>query len=228
MTMRSLLLLGLLVWAWASPALAEQLPPNAKTYLPVLASEIAIRWPAAPMPSALAAQVEQETCISLKSKGCWNPRTELKTNREYGFGLGQLTVTSRFNAWEEVKAMDGGLKDWRWEDRYDPTLQLRALVVKDRFNFDRFKLASSDNDRLAFALAAYNGGLGGIFADVKLCGATKGCDPGRWFGNVEHTSLKARTKVHGYGQSFFAINRGYVRDVLTVRRSKYVEAMGGV
>lgn len=223
--MRALVLLGLLVLVL--PARGEGLPPNAVAYLPVLASEITSAWPSAPMPSALAAQVEQETCISLRSKGCWNPRTELKTSREYGFGLGQLTVTSRFNAWEEVKAMDAGLKAWKWEDRYDPRLQLRALVVKDRFNFDRFPVAATTTDRLAFGLAAYNGGVGGTLGDIKLCRATSGCDPGRWFGHVERTSLKARTKVQGYGQSFFDINREYVRNVLTVRRAKYIQPMGG-
>lgn len=178
-----------------------------------------------PLPSALGAQVEQETCAS-KAK-CWNPRTELKTDREYGFGLGQLTVTSRFNAFEEVKGYDPSLKSWRWEDRYDPRLQLRALVVKDRFNFEHLVQADSSLDRLAFAVAAYNGGLDGVISDRKLCSASPGCDPGRWFGNVELTSHKSRTKWKGYGQSAFDINRGYVDAVLIGRRQKYIAAMGG-
>lgn len=220
------LFLAFLVGLW-TPLAAAELPVAAISLIPVLHDEIAARWPELPLPSALAAQVEQETCASLKSKGCWNPRTELKTSREYGFGLGQLTVTSRFNAWEEVRGMDAGLRDWRWENRYDARLQLRALVVKDRFNARSFPSATAYTDRLAFAFAAYNGGVGGTLSDIKLCRATSGCDPGRWFGNVERTSLKARGKVDGYGQSFFDINRGYVRAVLIERRPKYVEPMGG-
>ncbi len=203
------------------------LPLLAVLYLPVLKDEIAARWPDLSLPSALAAQVEQETCISLKHKGCWNPKTELKTDREYGFGLGQLTVTKRFNAWEEVRAMDSGLAAWKWEDRYNPQLQIRALVVKDRYNADRFKTAASGLDRLAFALAAYNGGVGGTLSDIAYCRATPGCDSQRWFNNVERTSHKAKIKVKGYGKSFFEINREYVENVLIVRRGKYIEAMEG-
>jgi hypothetical protein len=211
------------LWLVGVAAWGSELPPNAVQYLPILQAEEAARWPTLPLPSALGAQVEQETCISLRSKGCWNPRTELKTSREYGFGLGQLTKTSRFDAWAEVKGMDPSLKSWKWEDRYDPTLQLRALVVKDRFNFERFPASEG---QLAFALAAYNGGLGGTLGDIKLCQHTEGCDPSLWFGNVERTSLKQKTKVQGYGQSFFGINRGYVRNVLIERRPKYARAMG--
>lgn len=228
MTGRILLALVSMLIVQAKGAACAELPPGAVALIPVLRQEVSARWPDMAMPSALAAQVEQETCISLKSRGCWNPRTELKTDREYGFGLGQLTVTSRFNAWEEVRGMDAGLSAWRWEDRYDPRLQLRALVVKDRFNARSFAGSSATPaDGIAFALAAYNGGVGGTMSDRKLCRNTPGCDPGRWFGHVEHTSLKARTKVGGYGQSFFDINRGYVRNVLVERRPKYVEPMGG-
>ena len=212
----------------ALPVRAVELPPGAVQYMPLLREEIAARWPDLALPSALAAQVEQETCISLTSHGCWNPKTELKTSREYGFGLGQLTVTSRFNAFAEVQGMDSGLKGWKWADRYDPRLQLRALVVKDRTNAHAFHVAtSSPEDRLAFALAAYNGGVGGTLADIRLCAHTAGCDPQKWFGHVERTSLKARTKVGGYGQSFFEINRYYVHNVLMVLRGKYVQAMEG-
>lgn len=219
----ALVLLALLPLA----AFAEELPAGARAYLPVLADEISTRWPALPLPSALAAQVEQETCPSLKSRLCWNPRAELKTAREYGFGLGQLTVTKSFDAWSEVRGMDASLAPWRWQDRYDPRLQLRALVVKDHYNSERFKAVATQQDGLAFGFAAYNGGLGGTNNDRAICRATPGCDPGRWFGHVELTSRKSRTKWQGYGQSAFDINRTYVRNVLIARRPRYVEAMGG-
>ncbi len=90
---------------------ADDLPPNATRYAPLLKAEQAAYWPDMPMPQALAGQVEQETCPSLKSAKCWNPRAELKTAREYGFGLGQLTVTSRFSAFEEVKAWTQAFPD---------------------------------------------------------------------------------------------------------------------
>jgi hypothetical protein len=35
--------------------------------------------------------VEHESCISLKHKRCWEPTSQLKTSREIGAGLGQVT-----------------------------------------------------------------------------------------------------------------------------------------
>ena len=203
----------------------DALPPNAVLYLPVLRAEVAQFWPSLALPSALGAQVEQETCVSLKSKGCWNPRTELKTDREYGFGLGQITITSRFNVFNEVKALDPSLRAWAWADRYNPQLQLRALLLKDKQSYDYITGAATPLDRLAFTFAAYNGGMGGVLSDRRLCQATPGCRAGVWFGNVSGTSLKAKAAVSGYGQSFFDINRGYVLSILVTRRNRYVDAL---
>ena len=223
MRLAGLVLAGLL--CTLVPAYGQALPSNAQLHLPVLLQEITDHWPDVPLRSALGAQVEQETCSSLKSQRCWNPRTELKTDREYGFGLGQLTVTSRFNAFEEVRGLDPSLKTWKWAERYDPIRQLRALVLKDRFNFDRFPRAATPLDQLAFGIAAYNGGVGGTLNDITLCRATPSCDSGIWTGHVETTSTKSRTKWKGYGQSAFEINRGYVRQILGPRRVKYVGPM---
>jgi hypothetical protein len=211
--------LGLLL-ATAYHKAHGQVPVNAKEYLPLLVDEQHQRWPDHPTPT-LAAQVEQETCISLTSKGCWNPHTELKTSREYGFGLGQVTVTDRFNTFNEEQKLDQSLKNWQWDDRYDPRMQLRGLVLKDRQLYNLIQGAATDVDHLAFVFAAYNGGLGGVLSDRRVCAATPDCDPGRWFGQVERTSLKAHTVVSGYGQSFFDINRRYVHNILLVRPTKY-------
>lgn len=198
------------------------IPALAKVYLPVLASVTASLWPTMPDKPLLAAQVEQETCASLKSAKCWNPRAELKTSREYGFGLGQLTITSRFNNFEESKRWDGSLAGWKWENRYDPEMQLRALVAYNRNLYRQVApLASTEVSRLAFMFSAYNGGAGGLKKDIVLCKATRGCDPTRWSGHVEKTSFRARTSVKGYGKSFFEINREYVRNIMVVRSPKY-------
>jgi hypothetical protein len=204
----------------------ETLPLNAQQYLPVLIAEVREHWPSMPLPSALAAQVEQETCSKLTSPRCWSPHAELKTQREYGFGLGQLTMTSRFNRFEDAKELDVSLKTWQWSQRYDPQKQLRALVLMDKGLFHYFDAATL-LDQLAFMFSAYNGGIAGVRNDKKLCGQIEGCDALRWFGHVEKHSLKQRTKVSGYGQSFYDINRTYVRNVLKVRRSKYIAYMDG-
>jgi hypothetical protein len=199
------------------------IPLLAITYLPILHEEQIKQWPTAPSISYLAAQIEQETCVSLKSSGCWNPRTELKTDREYGFGLSQITVTSKFNNFLEAKKWDKALADWQWEDRYNPHYQTRALVVYMRNLNNQVNGAYDINNQYAFALSAYNGGMGGVIKDRSLCKMTTGCDSSLWWGNVENTSLKAKIAVNGYGQSFFQINRGYVVNIMNVRYKKYDE-----
>jgi hypothetical protein len=209
---------------------AAELPPNAVKYLPILQAEQRDWWPDMPMPSALGAQVEQETCVSLKSLRCWSPRAELRTSRERGVGLGQITRTNRFDALAEVRAAyPDALGVWRWDTDalYDPRFQLRGLVLKDLQAWNATSGSAAVQDRLAFVFAAYNGGIGGVLSDRQVCRGTIGCNFGRWFGHVEHTSLKAKTLATGYGKSFFGINREYVSNVLLVRRARYLAALPG-
>jgi len=210
----------LLLLAVAVPAEAATVPERAFIYIPVLKAQISDAWPSIPIPVSLAGQIEQETCPSLTHRKCWNPKAELKTSREYGFGLGQLTVTSQFNNFEGIKKADAKLKSWKWEDRYDPKRQLRALVVMNRNLYARLGFARDPVERMAFMFSAYNGGLGGVLQDRRLA-RSRGGDPDRWFGHVEKHSYKAKTKVKGYGKSFFEVNREYVRNILKVRMGKY-------
>jgi len=192
-----------------------------------LKEEIKYHWADMPFPSMLGAQVESESCVSIKSKRCWNTRAELKTDREYGFGLGQITITKRFNVFEEVKASDKSLSNWQWDNRFDPRMQLRAIVIKDRNDFNRLRWAATVTDRLAMTFSAYNGGLGGLLKDRTLCSRTAKCDPTRWFGHIELTSLKSKVAVKGYGKSFYEINREYPKLIMDLhpRRAKYVPYM---
>lgn len=194
---------------------------NERKYLPVLSKEIDNHWPTVSIRSVFGAQVMQETCPSLRSKKCWSPTAELKTEREYGFGLGQLTVTPRFNNFKEASKLHPSLKDWTWENRYAAEYQLRTMILMDKFSHDKAAWAKTNEDQLAFAFASYNGGLGGVLSDRTVCKVTPGCDPDRWFGHVEKTSKKAKVAVGGYGKSFFEINREYVKNILFVRRPRY-------
>lgn len=195
--------------------------PNELKHLPVLVEELERSWPLVPCRSCLAAQVRQETCAGLKSKRCWSPYAELKTNREYGFGLGQLTVTSKFDNFKEAKKLDPTLRGWAWENRYNAVFQLRTLVLMDKMNYSKFSWASSSCDRMAFSVAAYNGGVGGVLSDRTVCRNTPGCDSSRWFNHVERTSRKAKVAASGYGKSFFEINREYVQHILLQYPSRY-------
>lgn len=222
------LLAAVIMMLMVTASRAGEPPASAIKLLPILSAQQRAYWPSMPYPEALGGQVEQETCPSLKSRQCWNPRAELRTSREQGIGLGQLTRTfradgsTRFDALTEiVQANPKELKGLSWENRYDPTLQLRALVLKDLQGYKLIRDTGSPYERLAMAFAAYNGGSGGLNSDRRACAGTPGCDPSLWFGHVERTSLKAKTAVPGYGKSFFEINREYVRNVMLIRADRY-------
>jgi hypothetical protein len=206
---------------FAAAAHAGEPPAAALAYLPTLKAEQRAHWPGMTQPSVLAAQVEQESR--------WNPKAQLRTSREQGITFGQFTRTwradgsLRFDALTEiVRAHPKELAGLSWEHHDDAALQLRALVLKDRDGFHQVHGAADFANAIAFTLAGYNGGDGAVRSDRVMCEATDGCDASRWFGNVERTSMKARQAVQGYGKSFFEINREYVRNILLVRRARYL------
>jgi hypothetical protein len=201
----------------------DTLPPNANLYIPVLIQEYKGNWNKNPVPSSLGAQVEQETCPSLKARGCWSPYAHLKTDREEGIGLGQATRTAKFDILSDLKKKyPSKFEGWSWDSPYNASYQLRALVLMDKECYSKLRpLAITDQDGLAFAYSCYNGGLGGVLNDRKLCSTIEGCNPGVWFYNVADHSYKSNKKSKGYGQSFREINRGYVNNLINVRRPKY-------
>lgn len=190
-------------------------------YKEMITKETNNSWPEIPVRSSIPAQIEQETCASARSKMCWSPYAELKTEREYGFGWGQLTVTQKFDNFKEAKKLHPSLKDWTWENRYNATYQLRTMILMNLFSYNKIPWADSEADRMAFTFAAYNGGLGGVLSDRAVCRVTSNCQQGKWFGQVELTSKKARTVSNGYGKGFYFINREYVRNILCTRNSRY-------
>lgn len=220
--------IGCLIFA-STNVKAQEVPEKAKLYAPILAKEANDHWAEFQPTHYFAGQVEKESCITLKHSKCWDPKSELKTPREQGVGFGQITRTERFDALQELKDVHPKeLKEWAWDkpSLYDPKLQLRGLVLKNKDNYSRILGTKTEQDRLAMMLVAYNGGMGRVVNDRKLCSATKGCDSTQWFGHTEHTSvLKNVAKVKGYGKSFFTINREYPGSILHVRSEKYKSLM---
>ncbi|WP_052262951.1 hypothetical protein [Chromobacterium violaceum] len=202
-------------------ALPGGLPDNAYRNLPIVIGEQRALWPDHPAPSVLAAQVEQETCPSLKSKSCWSERAELKTPRERGVGLGQVTRTARFDTLSDLKRQHSRLlAGWSWDKPYDARLQARALVLQDKRCYDPVRGAADEAERLAMALNCYNAGPGMLAISRSRCAAQDDCDPSRWFGNVEKADGPSRKA--GYGQrSFYGISREYVSNIMLKRRGRY-------
>lgn len=232
------LFLGFSLAAHAAPVdVKTYVPKNAISLIPVLQQQEQAVWPSIKAPSYPAALVEQESCISLTHSKCWSTKAQLKTSREEGGGLSQLTRSwkadgaLRFDALAEVKTLDPkGLQELNWTTLYTRAdLNLRAVLDKVKDCHRKLQFLSpkmKTEDVFAQCDAAYNGGYGGLLSDRRLCSQTKGCDPDKWFGNVELTSLKSKEKWQGYGQSAFDINRSHVQYAWVIRRPKYMPYLG--
>ena len=177
----------------------------------------------------VASLIEHESCISLTHSRCWDPSSRLKTQREEGAGLFQLTRayrsdnTIRFDAIEELKAKyRNELYELNWVNVYSrPELQIRAGLLKLKENYYIFKpYAFNYIEALAFADAAYNGGVSGVNLERRACVVTAGCDPSKWFGHTEKLCLKSKAALYG-SRSACDINRHHVQDVINIRSTKY-------
>lgn len=223
----AIMLFGLLM-VFSPRAHAGELPAGAVKYMPVLKAEQQRLWPDHPRPALLASLVEQESCATLRSRGCWNPGAQLKTTREEGAGVGQITRayradgSVRFDALADLRTQyDTELGGLNWSTVYQrPDLQLRAVVLMSRDSARQFRAAPA---MLEFGDAGYNGGPAGVQRERRACALASRCDPGQWFGNVELHCLKSHEALYG-GRSACDINREHVRNVFQVRPAKYVAA----
>ncbi|HWI02409.1 MAG TPA: hypothetical protein VNT52_01025 [Acidimicrobiales bacterium] len=232
------LVLGALLLVAAPRAHAQ----DVRTYVPAGAHEYALTlkaeqmrlWPTHPRPAMLGALVELESCITLRHSRCWNPSSRLRTSREEGAGMGQLTRafhpdgSIRFDALADARGLDPSLRELSWSTIYQrPDLQLRTMVAMNRDCFRRVaRMVDDPLVVLEFCDAAYNGGYAGMQRERRACGLRAGCDPDRWFGHVERVCLKSSAVMPGYGRSPCEINRHHVHEVAVVRWPKYVPLLG--
>lgn len=197
------IVLGLL--ALSAPADADpRIPELGYRLESVLADELEDAWgvEADRLAAVSGAQIHQESL--------WRPDAQ----SPYAKGLTQFTPpTSEWIA-EKFKA------DLWPADPWDPYWSIRAMVLYDRWIYQRIRGAASQCDAWAMTLAAYNGGLGWIHRDRKLCRLadhTDGdCHEGRWFGHVERFSQRAPWA--------FRENRGYPRRILFNLTPAYLRA----
>jgi hypothetical protein len=208
--------------------LARTVPAQALPLLPTLSAQARELAPAIPA-HYFGALIEHESgCPSLKSM-CWSPTARLKTQREEGAGLGQLTRayrpdgTQRFDALAEARRLDPqGLNELRWDTIYQrPDLQMRTMVLMTRQAWHRLTpLVPDTTARLHMTDAAYNGGTMGVINERRACALRTGCNPGAWFGHVALVCLKSTKPLYG-ARSACDINRHHVQDVTVVRMPKY-------
>lgn len=204
------------------------IPAAAVALIPALVLALRDRAPdVAPWAPYIAAQVDHETGCGWKPKSCWNPRAELKTARERGVGLAQITrVYGRFDALAELKAKHpdalAGV-DWSSQRLYDPQVQLTILALKQADTFARVRHMTTDKaELLAFQIVGHNRGVNGLLNDQALCRAKPGCNPGKWWGNVETTCAASKQPIYG-GRSACDISREYPRDIIERRAPAYLE-----
>lgn len=199
---------------------------RAAQFAPTVALEVRTHWQELPWPHYVMGLIAHESgCPGLRS--CWSPTARLKTHREEGAGLGQITRvwrpdgSLRFDSLAEMRDRHPSLRAWSWQNVYQrPDLQIRAVVLMSRQNWQALRPVEDYWERLAMANAAYNGGLGGVNSDRRACQIKAGCDPQRWWGHVEHTCTKSRAALYGK-RSACDINRDHSRHVLLQEMRKY-------
>lgn len=224
--------LAMVALIYSQPArafdLAKDIPPQAAQYLPMLGQQARELLPAVP-PEYFGALIEHESgCPSIKSM-CWKPTARLKSQREEGAGLGQLTKayradgSLRFDSLTESRKLDPrGLNDLRWDTVYQrPDLQMRVMVLMTRQNYNRITTLTPDPHlRLQLTDLSYNAGLGRVLNDRRACGLTAGCDVDKWHGHIERTCTASKKPLYGT-RSACDISRHHVHDVVDVRMPKY-------
>ena len=209
------------------------IPPQAFEYKATIGQELETYFTALPERNYVPALIEHESCISLKHSKCWNSASRLKTSREEGAGLGQLTRawtadgTLRFDSLTDLRTRyKQDLAEARWETIYQrPDVQIRIIVLMLRDSWNRLYDVKDTMGRIAMMDAAYNGGLGNVNKERRVCGLTKGCDSGLWFGHVEKHCLRSKKPLYA-GRSVCDIRTYHVSDVLKTRLPKYQKFYG--
>ncbi len=207
------------------------LPKGYDTYKDVLYQEIDTVFPEFFIPPYFGGLIEHESCISLTHSKCWNPKSQLKTKREYAIGFGQITKaynkdgSIRFDTLSNlVKSYPRELKGLNWNNIKDrPDLQIRAMLLLWKSNYRLFNNKGIDYwDVVAMSDASYNAGYGNVYKDMQVCKMKANCNPKIWFGNVNTTCT--RNKIIYGNRSACDIMKHHVDDVLNNKLEKYLDA----
>jgi len=181
-------------------ARAESIPPEAQRHRAELTRCSRYAFGLAAPVATLAAQVHQESR--------WRANAVSPVGAR---GLAQFMPAT--SAWigDIVPELAGNTP-------FNPGWALRALAEYDKWLWDRVA-ARDDCQRMAMALAGYNGGLGWVQRD-KVLAKRQGADPLTWFGQVERFNA-------GRSVAAFRENRGYSRRILGTLEPLYIRAGWG-
>ena len=197
----------------AATARAESLTAGAVKNLPALAAAYRTQWPDAPLQYIAAGQVEQESQ--------WDEHATLRTSRELGRGLVQMTVTKSFNIYRTAVKYKA-LRGWDWQsDPYNPRCQLLFLICQNKDNYLRSS-AINAAERWKIALIRYNAGDGRISARRRYAIAS-GLPTDRWTGGLELAHGPAERSVL-YGRELWRAVNEYPA-VIFRRAEKYKGAL---
>lgn len=204
------------------------IPEKAYALLPMVIQEHEKHFPKFRYVPYFMALAEHESCVTLTSKRCMDPKARLKTHREEGGGVYQLTRAYNSNGSIRFDSLSGmrrshftELKDLQWSTIYQrPDLQVRAGILMTRDNWETLYNIKEPYQRLQFTDSAYNGGMGGVNRRRRACGLTKGCDASKWFNHVEKHCPGLKKAIYGR-RSACDINNNHVRNVLLTKMPKY-------
>jgi len=135
--------------------------------------------------SLYAAQIHQESA--------WRPDAKSR----YALGLAQFTPGT-------AKWITRYSKEFKSNAPLNPKWAMRALIVYDNYLLKHVH-AIDECNKHAFALSAYNGGLGWVNRDKKMT-KSNNLATNVWWGNVEKLSPRSR--------SAYKENRHYVKVIL--------------
>ena len=148
------LVLACALLSFVLPARA-QVPQAAQQYRALLVRTAHAAWGLDAPVAVFAAQVHQESA--------WRPDAVSRVGAQ---GLAQfMPATSRW-----IAAVDPALAA---QQPFNPAWALRALVVYDRWLYDRTPARYTPRERMHVALRAYNGGLGHWQAEAAATGAAR-------------------------------------------------------
>lgn len=204
------------------------IPPQAFEYKEIIYNELETYFPWIPDYNYVPSLIEHESCISLRHSRCWRSTSELKSKREQGVGLGQVTRTYRedgsirFDTLKNLKNMyKAELKEASWDTiKQRPDIQIRLIVLLLRSDYKQLYNLNDDMVRLHMTDSAYNGGIRDVHRSRRACGLAKNCDPQFWFNHTERYIQKSPRILYG-NRSAIDINKHHVDDIFNTRLPKY-------